>query len=96
MRFASKKPFLVIAAACLALAPWPAFLALQKQADAYEAQRQSIQSQLAPLQGRQGAILENAETAKALSDSIACIARSPWMSSTNLTVRPSSRCNSLA
>lgn len=71
MRFASKKPFLVIAAACLALAPWPAFLALQKQADAYEAQRQSIQSQLAPLQGRQGAILENAETAKALSDSIA-------------------------
>jgi len=70
MRFASKKPFLIMAAACLALAPWPAFLAMKSQVSAYEDQARAIQSQITPLHGRQSEILNNAETAKALSDSI--------------------------
>jgi len=70
MRFAAKKPFLMVAAACLALAPWPAFLVLKQHSAAYEKQAKAIQAELAPLQSHQAAIRGNFEQATALGQSI--------------------------
>jgi type IV pilus assembly protein PilM len=70
MAFRAKKPFLLIAAACLALAPWPAVVILKQTAAAYQQQAQSLQSELAPLQSKLALIAENAEQAKLLGESI--------------------------
>lgn len=70
MAFAGKKPFLLIAAACLALAPWPAFYVLKQTSSAYDKQVQSLQSEFGPLQSMQGQIAEHTEQASKLSQSI--------------------------
>lgn len=70
MRFAAKKPFLVAAALCLAFAPWPAFLATQQAASAYKKEQSALQTAIRPLQSNQAEIIENAEVASQLSESI--------------------------
>lgn len=67
MEFASKKPYLVIAAILLAIAPWPAFLGYKQLKSAYLDKAEAIQSQVAPLQARENAIRENSEKAKSAS-----------------------------
>lgn len=61
MAFRAKKPFLITAAVCLALAPWPAFLGLAQLHKAEQAEAQARQAQIPPLQTRQSAI-DRAET----------------------------------
>lgn len=70
MAFASKKPFLIIAAACLALAPWPAFLAFKQVNAAYEDIARATQAEVAPIQSRQATIRNNQEVAEQLGQSI--------------------------
>jgi len=71
MAFNAKKPFLMIAAVCLALAPWPAFLAYQQKAAAYQAEARALEKEAMPLQGWQNEIFETAEKAQAVSAQIA-------------------------
>ena len=70
MGFASKKPFLLIAAACLALAPWPALFVFQQNAAAYAQRERALREAVQPLQARQAQIRENAARAEALGESI--------------------------
>lgn len=70
MAFASKKPFLIIAAACLALAPWPVFMVQKQISSAHEQIAQDTQSQVAPFQSRQSAIANNKATAEDLGRKI--------------------------
>jgi len=70
MAFAAKKPILIIAAACLALAPWPAFMAFKQVNSGYQELAQATQAEVAPLQSRQAAIQANLEAAEALGESI--------------------------
>jgi len=70
MEFASKKPFLLVAAICLALAPWPAFLGYQQLSAEYIDAAKATEAQVTPLQQRQSKILDNADQAQALSQSI--------------------------
>lgn len=63
MAFARKKPFILIAAACLALAPLPVLVAFKGANSAYSEQVQVIQSGLLPLQSNQAKILEYKEAA---------------------------------
>ncbi|MGB0744483.1 MAG: pilus assembly protein PilM, partial [Opitutales bacterium] len=68
--FRRKKPFLIIAAACLALAPWPAFYSYKQVNEAYAEETQELQAQAAPLQSRQAGIREAEDLARAISNSI--------------------------
>jgi type IV pilus assembly protein PilM len=68
--FQSKKPLLIAAAACLAMAPWPAFFGYKQLNNKYQEQTRAIQSQIAPLQARQSAIFAREEAANALGESI--------------------------
>ncbi|TVP75738.1 MAG: hypothetical protein EA353_13345 [Puniceicoccaceae bacterium] len=70
MEFASKKPFLMVAAVLLALAPWPAYLGYKQQSAAYDAAARATQAEVAPLQSRLSTISENAEQAQQISQSI--------------------------
>ncbi len=70
MAFASKKPFLLIAAICLALAPWPVFVGYKQLSDGYVKAAQATETKVAPLQQRQSQILANADKAKQISESI--------------------------
>ncbi len=70
MAFASKKPYLLIAAICLALAPWPVYLGYKQLSAGYEKAAQATQAMVGPLQARQAQILSNAEKAAELSQSI--------------------------
>lgn len=70
IRFASKKPYLAIAAACLAVAPWPAYFALTGLSAAYGERAEAIKEKIPPFQERQETIRENAETAESLGDKI--------------------------
>ena len=70
MRFAARKPFLIGAAACLAVAPWPAFQAFQQKAEALRGRAEAVAQAVEPLRDRQAAIRENAERAEALNRSI--------------------------
>lgn len=70
MAFASKKPFLIIAAACIALAPWPAFFAFKQVSSGYEEVAQATKTELSPLQSKQSTIRNNEEVAKKLSAKI--------------------------
>ena len=68
--FASKKPFVLIAAACLALAPLPAYVAF-KNANATDAEQiQMLESGLQPLQSSQAQIYDYQAQAEATSDAI--------------------------
>lgn len=70
MAFASKKPYLLVAAICLALAPWPAFLGYKQLSAGYVKAAQATEAQVAPLQQRQSKILDNADKAAQISQSI--------------------------
>lgn len=70
MAFAAKKPFLVIAAACLALAPWPAFVAFNQVSQGYQDVAKATQAEVAPLQSRQSAIRNNQQKAEGLGKQI--------------------------
>lgn len=70
MAFRAKKPFLMVAAICIALAPWPAFLGYKQLSSAYEAQSQAIQSEVNPLRARQSAILTSSDQAQSIGESI--------------------------
>ena len=70
MRFAAQKPFLMVAAVCLALAPWPAFLAFKTQLNGYRAQVEVVRQEIEPLLENQSAIERNAQTARAINESI--------------------------
>lgn len=70
MEFASKKPYLLIAAICLALAPWPVFVGYKQLSSGYMKAAQATEAQVAPLQQRQSKILDNAEKAAQISQSI--------------------------
>ncbi|MGJ8654057.1 MAG: pilus assembly protein PilM [Opitutaceae bacterium] len=70
MAFAAKKPFLVIAAACLALAPWPAFVAFNQASQGYQEVAQATQVEVAPLQSRQSAIRNNQQKAEDIGEQI--------------------------
>ena len=67
MRFAKQKPVLLAAAACLAIAPWPAWFAFQSEAAAYRDAAVEVRSETTPLQARRSAIAEEAERAARLS-----------------------------
>ena len=70
MEFGSKKPYLIIAAICLALSPWPVFVGHKQLGSAYEKAAQATQAQVAPLQSRQSQILDNTNEAVKISESI--------------------------
>jgi type IV pilus assembly protein PilM len=70
MNFVSKKPFLLVAAICVALAPWPAFLGYKQLSSGYIQSAQATQAQVAPLQARQAQIQANSEKAVKVSESI--------------------------
>jgi type IV pilus assembly protein PilM len=70
LAFQSKKPWLLVAAACLALAPWPAFFGYKQLNNHYQERARAIQSQLSPLQSKQSAIFASEEAALALGASI--------------------------
>ena len=70
MEFAGKKPFLMVAAILLALAPWPAYFGYKQLSADYSESAQSIQSKVAPLENRITTITENAEEADKLRNSI--------------------------
>ena len=68
--FARKKPILLAAAACMALAPLPVFLALKQENAAHFAYSQQIQAEIAPMESNQLAIVENREQAELASEAI--------------------------
>ena len=70
MAFAQKKPFILIAAACLALAPFPALVAFKSANAAYSEQVQVIQSGLQPLQSSQVQIQDFQAQAEVASQAI--------------------------
>jgi type IV pilus assembly protein PilM len=70
MEFGSKKPYLVVAAICLALAPWPVFFGHKELGSAYGKAAQATQAQVAPLQSRLSQILDNTDKAVKISESI--------------------------
>ncbi len=70
MEFGSKKPYLIIAAICLALSPWPVFVGYKQLGSAYEKAAQATQAQVAPLQSRYSQILDNTDRAIKISKSI--------------------------
>ncbi len=70
MRFATKKPFLLMAAACLALAPWPAFLALKSGGTAIQKQVKHVRREVEPLLANQASIEQNTRSALAIGESI--------------------------
>lgn len=70
LAFRAKKPFLLIAAACLALAPWPAYLAFNSSRANLDAVNAAKQVELAPLQARQSEMLTNLDEAERLGEAI--------------------------
>jgi len=70
MEFGSKKPYLVVAAICLALAPWPVFVGHKELNSAYGKAAQATQTQVAPLQSRLSQILDNTDKAVKIGKSI--------------------------
>ncbi|MGC6455522.1 MAG: pilus assembly protein PilM [Coraliomargaritaceae bacterium] len=71
MAFSKKKPFLVAAAACLALAPLPVFLSFSAGASAAKEQLSAVEDAINPLVQRQAAIESNREQALVLGEAIA-------------------------
>ncbi|CAA6690412.1 MULTISPECIES: pilus assembly protein PilM [unclassified Lentimonas] len=70
MAFSRKKPFILLAAACLALAPFPVLVAYMNANAAYSDQVQTIQAELQPLQSSQAQIRKFQEQAEATSQAI--------------------------
>ena len=70
MEFAAKKPLLIIAAVCLALAPWPAFFGLKQLNTAYCDLADAAESAAKPLIERKLQIEKNTAQAISISQSI--------------------------
>ena len=70
MDFGSKKSYLMVAAICLALAPWPVFVGHKQLGSAYEKVGQATQTQITPLQTRLSQIRDNTDKAVKISESI--------------------------
>lgn len=70
IEFAGKKPWLLVAAACLALAPIPPYLALRQGVSTQEQQVLALRGQVPGLQSLNSRIAQNIETATALSSAI--------------------------
>lgn len=70
MAFRSKKLILLVAAVCLALAPWPAFVGYQNLSAAYSEQAEALEAEAAPLQVLQSEIARAEERASAIGASI--------------------------
>ena len=70
MAFARKKPFILAAAACLALAPLPPFLSYKQANAAYSDNVEMIESGLRPLIMKQNQIRSYKEKAESVSQSI--------------------------
>lgn len=68
--FKARKPWLFLAAICLALAPWPVYFTYNQISAAYAEQVRVQQARIQPLQQHQAAIAAAAEQAQAVSDSI--------------------------
>lgn len=73
MEFSKKKPILLIAAACLALAPIPAYLGFKASAAEYKSATQEVQAQTAPLTARQAQIQTNLEESQKIAGDISVV-----------------------
>ena len=70
IRFAAKKPFLLAAAFCLAMAPWPVAMSYKKATVAYVQQAERFNSAAAPLSANKSVLNELSESAKRLQGDI--------------------------
>ncbi|MFP4166399.1 MAG: pilus assembly protein PilM [Opitutales bacterium] len=70
MRFNRQKPFLLLAAACLAAAPWPVYSIIQAKGEAYAEQAEAIEAAITPLEQRNERLADLRERARALGASI--------------------------
>ena len=70
IRFAAKKPFLLAAAFCLAMAPWPVAMSYKKATEAYVQQAERFNSATAPLSANKSVLYELSESAKRLQGDI--------------------------
>jgi len=70
MEFGSKKPYIMMAAICLALAPWPVFVGHKQLGSAYDKAAEATQVQVVPLQSCQSQIHDNTDKAAKISESI--------------------------
>lgn len=70
LEFTAKKPYLLIAAACLALAPWPAFIGFNAESASYKSAAAAKQAEVAPFLVRQAEIEANSERAIQLGQAI--------------------------
>ena len=70
MEFAAKKPFLMVAAILLAIAPWPACLGYKQLSSGYLEAAKATEQQVLPLESRQAEIAMNMDEALVLSESI--------------------------
>ena len=70
MEFGSKKPYLIAAAICLALAPWLVFFGHKQLGSAYEKAVEVAEAQIAPLRSCQSQILDNTDKVLKISESI--------------------------
>ena len=70
IRFAAKKPFLLAAAFCLAMAPWPVAMSYKKATVAYVQQAERFNSAAAPLSANKSVLYELSESAKRLQGDI--------------------------
>ena len=70
MRFAAKKPFLLTAALCFALAPWPIAMSYKKATATYLQQAESYNTIVAPLSSYKSTLYKLSESAKKFQDDI--------------------------
>lgn len=70
LEFTAKKPYLLIAAACLALAPWPAFIKFNAVSASYKSTAVAKQAEVAPLLARQAEVSGNADQATQIGQAI--------------------------
>jgi type IV pilus assembly protein PilM len=70
MEFGSKKPYLIAAAICLALAPWLVFFGHKQLGSAYEKAVEATEAQIAPLRSYQSQILDNTDKVLKITESI--------------------------
>jgi len=68
--FKRKKPFLLLAAACLAASPFPAYYVMQKAAAAYEQREEALEKRLPKLRSLRDEIQDHGERAEELIASI--------------------------
>ncbi|MGB0413411.1 MAG: pilus assembly protein PilM [Coraliomargarita sp.] len=73
MEFSKKKPLLLVAALCLALAPLPAYLGMKSAAEDYRSVTRKLEAKTTPLTQRQAKIQANLEEAQKVAQSISMV-----------------------